>query len=351
MVALIMAGGTGTRFWPVSRRNRPKQFLKIAGEKSMLQLTVERLSGAVEPKDTYIVTAQSQAALVREHLPQLPQENIIIEPFGMNTAPCIGLSLAYLAHRIDPQESLIVLPADHVIKDTQAFLASLALAEQPASEGCLVTFGIVPDYPATGYGYIEAGEQLAPGILSVRRFKEKPDLETAREFLKQGNFFWNSGMFFWKYEAILQAYEQHLPNVTALLEEIRFLWKHKSTQASLVGIYARMPKVPVDIGIMEKAEKRAVIPVDYGWSDVGSWKALAEISPSDEEGNHVPGQHILIDAKRNYIKSDKFVSLIGVDDLVVIETDDAILVAARDRSEEVKAVVDRLAAEHKNELL
>jgi mannose-1-phosphate guanylyltransferase len=351
MVALIMAGGTGTRFWPVSRKSRPKQFLKISGDKSMIQLTVERVQGAVSMDKIYIVTAQSQVELVRQHLPALPVENIIIEPFGMNTAPCIGLSLAYLHGRIAPDESILVLPADHVIKDKEKFLASLKTAEQPAAEGNLVTFGIVPDYPATGYGYIEAGEQQAEGIFSVKRFKEKPDLETAQAFLQQGNFFWNSGMFYWKYDVIYQAFEEYLPQVASLLEEIRFIWKHQGAQANIVDIYAKMPKLPIDIGIMEKAEKRSVIPVDYGWSDVGSWKALADISSTDENGNYLPGKHIALDAKNNYINSDKFVSLIGVDNLVVIETEDAILVTTKDRSEDVKKVVDTLAAEKQDNLL
>ena len=351
MVALIMAGGTGTRFWPVSRKSRPKQFLKIAGEKSMLQLTVERLKGAVDMRDTYIVTAQSQVELVREHIPQLPLENIIIEPFGMNTAPCIGLSVAYLVDRIAPDESIMVLPADHVIQNIQAFLDSLKAAEQPSAEGYLVTFGIVPDYPATGYGYIEAGEQLSEGVYEVLRFKEKPDLQSAEAFLKQGNFYWNSGMFYWKHDVIYKAFEQYLPQLSRLLEEIRFVWKHGNAQTEIVDIYAKMPRLPIDIGIMEQAAKRVVIPVDYGWSDVGSWKALADITPADENGNIIPEKNFALDAKGNYIISDKFVSLIGVENLIVIETEDAILVSAKDRSEDVKKVVDSLAASKQDNLL
>jgi mannose-1-phosphate guanylyltransferase len=351
MIALIMAGGSGTRFWPLSRRNRPKQFLKIAGEKSMLQLTVERLADAVQINDIYIVTAQSQVELVKEHLPLLPVENIIIEPFGMNTAPCIGLSLAYLSHKVAPNESILVLPADHVIKNTELFLESLKQAEAPAQEGYLVTFGIVPDYPATGYGYIEAGEKLADGIYNVKRFKEKPDIETAKGFLKHGSFYWNSGMFYWKYETICKAFEQHLPQMASLLEEIRFAWKHKGLNANIVDIYSRMQKIPIDIGIMEQAEKRAIIPVDYGWSDVGSWKALADISPADANGNFIQDKHFALDSKGNYINSDKFVSLIGVDNLVVIETDDAILIASKERSEDVKKAVDKLTADKDDNLL
>ncbi len=351
MIALIMAGGTGTRFWPVSRKSKPKQFLKIAGDKSMIQLTVERLQGAVEDKYIYIVTAQSQAALVREHLPQLPAENIIIEPFGMNTAPCIGLSLAYLYDRISHDESIVVLPADHVIRDTGQFLESLKQAEQPAAEGYLVTFGIVPEYPATGYGYIEAGKKYSDDTFHVKQFKEKPDIETATGFLKQGNFYWNSGMFYWKFDTIYKAFEEHMPQISALLEEIRFIWKHQNIQAGIADVYVKMPRTPIDIGIMEKAEKRAVIPVDYGWSDVGSWKALADISPTDENGNFIGKKNLVIDAKNNYIKTDKFISLIGVDNLVVIETDDAILISSKERSEDVKKVVDTLTAEKQDNLL
>lgn len=351
MKALIMAGGTGTRFWPVSRKSRPKQFLKIAGEKSMLQLTVERLSGAVDIDNIYIVTAQSQAELVREHLPYLPQDNIIIEPFGMNTAPCIGLSLAYLEGRIAPDESMLVLPADHVIQDVPTFLDSLKKAEQPAQAGYLVTFGIVPDYPATGYGYIEAGSSQAEGIFEVTRFKEKPDLKTAEAFLQQGNFFWNSGMFFWRFDVISKAFAQYLPELNRLLDNIREVWKEQGVKADISDIYQKMPRLPIDIGIMEKAAKRVVIPVDYGWSDVGSWKALADISPSDANGNHLPQKNFALDAKGNYIISDKFVSLVGVDNLVVIETEDAILVTSKDRSEDVKKVVDSLAAAEQENLL
>lgn len=351
MIALIMAGGTGTRFWPVSRKNKPKQFLKIAGDKSMIQLTVERLQNTLDITMIYIVTAQSQVDLVREHLPQLPLENIIIEPFGMNTAPCIGLSLAYLHDRINHEESIVVLPADHVIKDTDKFLASLQQAERPAEEGYLVTFGIIPDYPATGYGYIEAGDKYSEDTFHVKQFKEKPDIETASEFLKQGNFYWNSGMFYWKFDTIYRAFEEYMPQVSSLLEEIRFIWKHQSVKSSIVDVYTQMPRVPIDIGIMEKAEKRAVIPVDYGWSDVGSWKVLADISPTDENGNFIGQENLVFDAKNNYINTDKFISLIGVDNLVVIETDDAILITAKERSEDVKMIVDTLTAEKQDNLL
>jgi mannose-1-phosphate guanylyltransferase len=346
-----MAGGSGTRFWPLSRKSKPKQFLQIRGEQSMLQLTVQRLLGRIEISDIYIVTAASQVALVREHLPLLPAENIIIEPFGMNTAPCIGLSLAYLKSRIAGNESIVVLPADHVILDTEGFLDSLQKAEQPAAEGNLVTFGIVPDYPATGYGYIEAGAQASEGVYDVVRFKEKPDLETAKGFLAQGNFYWNSGMFYWKLDTIWQAYQAHLPAVVSLLEEIMQVWEEHGTGADIGAMYARMPRTPVDIGIMEPAAGRAVIPVNYGWNDVGSWKALADITPADEAGNSITGKSFVLDSAGNFVSSHKFVSLIGVQNLCIIETEDAILITTKDKSEDVKKVVDNLAASKQEELL
>lgn len=351
MVALIMAGGSGTRFWPASRAACPKQFLRVAQDRSMLQWTFDRLTPLVPPKRVYVVTAGAQAELVREHLPQLPPENVIIEPFGMNTAPCIALSLAVLERLYGPEESMIVLPADHVILDRQAFLDSLRLAESVAAGGALVTFGIVPEYPATGYGYIEAGDEVRPGVREVRRFKEKPDLHTATQFLAQGNFYWNSGMFCWTLSAIRDAFIQHLPQALAVASEVAGLRETQAPESAIAGAYGRMPRTPVDIGIMEPSANRAVIPVAYGWSDVGSWKALADISASDDDLNsfQVPG--FALEARDNFIYSKKFVALIGVRDLCVVETDDAILVTSKSRSEEVKSVVEHLQKNHKDELL
>ncbi|MCK4694890.1 MAG: mannose-1-phosphate guanylyltransferase, partial [Candidatus Cloacimonetes bacterium] len=256
MIALIMAGGVGTRFWPLSRNSKPKQFLKILSEKSMLQITVDRLLPKIRMEDIYVVTAQSQVELTKKHLPQLPEENIIIEPFGMNTAPCIALSAQYLARRYDKSEKMIVLPADHLIAHREDFLASLEVGKDSAELDNLVTFGIKPDYPATGYGYIEAGREIEKGMFYVKRFKEKPDLETAKTFLKAGNFFWNSGMFMWKIETILKAYHDYLPKVTEVLKKIETKWNLEGLSVDISDEYREMPKVPVDIGIMEKAEKR-----------------------------------------------------------------------------------------------
>ena len=346
-----MAGGIGTRFWPLSRETNPKQFLNIVSDKSMIRMTVERLLSKIKMEDIYIVTARSQVSLIKEHLQELPDENIIIEPFGMNTAPCIALSAQYLTRKRDKNEVMIVLPADHLIRDRDDFLSSLTMAEKSAENDFLVTFGIKPGYPATGYGYIEAGEKCDKDCFLVKQFKEKPDLETAKEFLESGNFFWNSGMFMWKIETILKAYKNYLPKVTQILEKIDDKWNLEGLSVDISDEYAEMPKVPVDIGIMEKAEKRVVIPVDYSWSDVGSWKALYDISEKDENNNVLKCENEIIDSTGNYVNSNKFVSLIGVKNLVVVDTEDALLIADKDHSEDVKKIVEKLKDDERNELL
>jgi len=351
MIAVIMAGGAGTRFWPASRAALPKQFLPVLGDKSMIRLTFDRLTPFIAADRIFVVTAASQAELVKQHLPEMPSENIIIEPFGMNTAPCIALSVAYLERRYSSGETMLVLPADHYIQDTAAFLASLHLADHVAQQGSLVTFGIIPTYPATGYGYIEASQPIGDGVLSVSRFKEKPDYDTATFFLSKGNFYWNSGMFAWTLASIAQAFETHLPQALGVAREVCRLWDADADPALVNHAYGTMPRVPIDIGVMEPATNRAVIPVSYGWSDVGGWKALADLSPSDPAGNRFPAGGMAIDAANNYAYTDKYIAFIGVNDLCVIETPDAILVTPKDRGEEVKAIVDELKKQNKDDLL
>lgn len=351
MIAVIMAGGSGTRFWPASRAAEPKQFLRISGDKSMLQLTFDRLEPLIPAAKIYVVTAVAQAELVRAHLPQLPVENIICEPFGMNTAPCLALSVAKLAKLYPPTECMVVLPADHVIADSVTFLRSLEQGEKVAQTGALVTFGIVPEYPATGYGYIEMGEELSPGVFHVKQFKEKPDLATATSFLQQAKFLWNSGMFCWTLDSIRSAFELHLPQALQVAEETLTLQDQGAQAIEIENTYRKMPRVPVDIAILEQAANRAVIPVSYGWSDVGSWKALADISPADDALNHFPQGGFALDSKDNYVYANKFVALIGVDNLCIVETEDALLVTTRNQSEAVKNVVEFLKNQHKEELL
>jgi len=346
-----MAGGSGTRFWPKSRKNYPKQFLNVQGSTSMLQKTVQRLLSKIALHDVYIVTAANQVDLVKQHLPRLPEENIIIEPFGMNTAPCIALSLEYLKTRYADGEIMLVLPADHVVSDVHGFLASLNPAETEARKGRLITFGIEPDYPATGFGYIEAGKDIALQVKEVLRFKEKPDQATAEEFLQQGSFYWNSGMFCWSIQAISEAFKAHLPEVAKLSHKIADKWESEGFETDISELYKQMPRIPIDIGIMEKAEFRGIIPVNYGWSDVGSWKALADITPKGVGGNHFANGGFALSATGNYIDTKKWTAVIGLDNICIIETDDAILVCSKDKSEDVKKVVDYLTDRGDEKLL
>ena len=350
LIAVIMAGGSGKRFWPLSRQSNPKQFLRITSEMSMIQMTVDRLLGKIKLENIYIVTADSQKKLVKKHLPDLPIENIILEPQGMNTAPAIALSAAYLARKYKADDKIIVLAADHVIADVQGFIDSFEPAKKAAEDNNLVTFGIKPSYPATGYGYIEAGDKLEYGE-QVKSFKEKPDVKTAEKFLKSGNYYWNSGMFMWKIGTILSAYRSYLPKVDKLISKINHKWDKAGIRANISDLYSKMPKIPVDIGIMEQAEKRAVVSVDYGWNDVGSWKALADITQTDSNGNYSKNETEMLDSKNCFVFSEKFTALLGLENIVVVDTPDVLLVADKEKSEQVKDMVTALENQKKNQYL
>lgn len=341
MIGLIMAGGSGKRFWPLSRQKFPKQFLKITSDLSMIEMSFNRLLGKIKREDIYIVTAESQVELVKQNIPGISVENIIIEPQGMNTAPAIALSMKYLSDRYDKNEVVFIGGSDYEILDIKGFIDSLEPAEKSALQGNLVTFGVKPAYPSTGYGYVEGGEKTQFG-LKVKNFKEKPDEETAKEFLKAGNYYWNSGMFMWTLESISDAYNKYLPKVSQLTDEIGMLWGKNGYRVNISELYARMPKMPVDIGIMEQAENRIVIPVDYGWSDVGGWKALYDISKKDSNNNVMQCKSMSFDSFGNYINSNKYIAMIGVNNLVVVDTEDVLLIANIDKSENVKDVVSAL---------
>ena len=341
MIGLIMAGGVGTRFWPQSRKSNPKQFLSIVSEKSMLQMTVERLNQKIPFEKIFVVTSADQKPLVLEQIKEFNSENVIVEPFGMNTAPCIALSALYFEQRF-PYDSMLVVPADHLIEDEKKFWESVETATEAVKNNFLVTFGIRPTYPATGYGYIESERMVGDNTYSVKRFKEKPDLKTAKEFVDDGKFLWNSGMFLWRISSILQEFEKYLPNVVTLLSDIADKWDKDGIDADISEIYQKMPRLPIDIAIMEQAEKRAVIPVDYGWSDVGSWHALYDVSKKDKNDNVCNCKSTVIDSHNNLVFSKKHVALIDVEDLVIIETDDALLVSKKSTSEKVKDVVEKL---------
>jgi mannose-1-phosphate guanylyltransferase len=336
MIGLIMAGGSGKRFWPLSRQQFPKQFLKITSDISMIEMTFNRLLKKIKKNDIFVVTSKDQVRLINENIPSISDENVIIEPVGMNTAPAVALSMKYLAERYN--EVVFVGGADYNIRDLTGFIDSLEPAEKASLQGNFVTFGVKPEYPATGYGYVEAGNRVDFGF-KVKNFKEKPDEATAAAFLKAGNYYWNSGMFMWKLDTILEAYSKYLPKVYSLIEDIGNIWRAKGYGADIAELYSKMPKIPIDTGIMEQVENRIVIPVDYGWSDVGSWKSLYEISEKDSSGNVLKCDSFNIDSSCNYVNSVKYVALLGVKNLVVVDTKDVLLIADMDKSEKVKDIV------------
>lgn len=347
--AVILAGGTGSRLWPLSRQNWPKQFLTLDGDASLLQTTIDRLQGVVAPEHVLIVTQESHAKGEAYHalLPYLS----LFEPVGRNTAPAIALAAASLM-RQGEDPIMVVLPADHVIKDEAGFRARLKLAIAAADQGKLVTFGIQPVRPDTGFGYIKAHATDGAEVLRVERFTEKPSLEVAEQFLASGNYFWNSGMFVWRASVILSEIRAHLPAVYRVIQDIvAESGKAGDFQQAVERHFAAMPSVSIDYGVLEKSANVSLIPCDIGWNDVGSWHAVHEISAKDAEGNAVQGNVIAVDCKNSLIRSEqRLVAAIGLEDICVIETADAILVAKSDQTQKVREVVDALqqrgASEH-----
>lgn len=348
MIALIMAGGAGTRFWPLSTKERPKQFLYILGKRSMIQQTVDRILPLVDYKHIYVVTNKNQVKLVKEHLPQLPDENVIAEPVGRNTAPCIGLSAMLLQEKYSQDETMLVLPADHYIGKQDEFIEAMRSASEFAkNHHTLITFGIKPTFPATGYGYIESGLPLHSNefpIFTVKRFKEKPDYKTASTFLAKGNFYWNSGMFMWRLDAIINALKRLMPDLYSDLQKICRVWKNKD-ETQVRKIYEQLPKIPIDIGVMEKADNVAVVPLDIAWNDIGSWQAIYDMMPKDENRNVLSGKVKTLEAQSNYVYSSdakKLIALIGVEGLVVVDTGEALLICSRDYAQDVKKIAEGL---------
>ncbi len=345
-----MAGGIGTRFWPLSTKETPKQFLHILGQRSMIQQTVDRILPLVDHKDIYIVTNESQIGLVKEHLPELPEENIIAEPMGRNTAACIGLSAVLLEGKYEADETMLVLPADHYIGKPKLFRTIISQADSFVKEHKkLLTFGIEPTYPATGYGYIEFGKEIKKDpipIFAVKQFKEKPDTKTAEQFVKSGTFAWNSGMFLWRIDSINEAVENLMPSLNSSLNNIKDFWK--SDKHTVSKFYSELKSVPVDIGIMEKADNAVVVPISIDWNDIGSWQALDEMKQKHENGNYFEGNVLDIDAQNTYVYStdkNKKIALIDVDNLVIVDTEDSLLICKKDKSQKVKDIVERIKKE------
>ena len=345
---VIMAGGSGTRFWPLSREALPKQLLKIYGDDPLLKQTINRISILVPHDRIFIVTNRHHMDQIKYQIKDIDKVHFIIEPSAKNTAPAIGLA-AFELMAIDPQGIMCVLPADHIIKDEQMFSAAIRFASRVAEEGYLTTIGIKPNRPETGYGYIEAGNEIGISngngdlqVFNVKRFIEKPHIEKARRFFKEERFLWNSGIFVWKISTIIKELSKYLPSVFEALENV-YSGKHEDKNHGLKDAYAKIESVSIDYGVMEKSDRVAVIPVDLGWSDVGSWTALDEISPKDANGNIITGNVVDIDSKDSILyASDRLVATIGLKDMIVVDTADATLVCGKDRAQDVKKVVEEL---------
>ncbi|MBI5017668.1 MAG: mannose-1-phosphate guanylyltransferase/mannose-6-phosphate isomerase [Deltaproteobacteria bacterium] len=352
MRAIILAGGSGTRLWPLSREQFPKQFLPLVGEQSLLQDTVERVRPVVGD-DVLVVTTEESRFLVADQLRALglePEGRILCEPVGRNTAPAIGLA----AVTSDPGEVLLVLPSDHTIRDADAFRAALAAAAPVAAAGYLVTFGIAPSYPETGYGYIRLGPALpdAPAFREAAAFVEKPDRARAEEYLASGGYCWNSGMFAFRADAVLDELAAHAPAVRDGLEALRP--ELAAGRPVPRDLYEAMPSISIDYAVMERSRRVVVLPVEPGWSDLGSFSALFDVLDPDEEGNVVRmpagGQWVPVRSRKNLVSAGpKVVALVGIEDTLVVDTPDALLVCARERAQDVREVVNRLRAAGREE--
>lgn len=357
MYAVIMAGGSGTRFWPLSRRLRPKQFLSIGTERPLIVETVERLAPLVTAEQVMVVAGEHHAASIRRLLPELPDGALLVEPCARNTAPCIGLAALHIA-RTDPDAVMAVLPADHHIGDPDGFRRVMAAAAERAALGEIVTLGIRPTRPETGYGYIhyDRSDTCLSGqgveICTVNRFVEKPPRDVAERYLSDGGYLWNSGMFFFTAKRILADIERLLPGLHQALVRIGEAIGTDAYDAVLSAQFNAVNSVSIDYGVMEHAEQVRVVPADFGWNDVGHWAALADFAEPDRDGNVVTGDAILVDAANNIVHAGhRAVAIVGARDLVVVATEDAVLVCPRDRAQDVRRVVDQLKKAGRKELL
>ncbi len=348
ITAVIMAGGRGERFWPKSRIHLPKQFLSLTADKeTMIQKTVSRLLPLVDEADIFVVTNAQYADLVAEQLPQIPAENVILEPCGRNTAPCIALAAAVIEKKYGGEAMMLVLPSDHLIRYEDMYMDTLRQAIAVAESGQrLVTIGITPTYAETGYGYIqfERDESLGlPGVYQVSRFVEKPDLETANVYLASRRYLWNSGMFVWKTSTILSNLEKYMPEVYAGTHAIADHFGTDAFTKALEQGYPELESESIDFGVMEKADEIYTIPGSFGWDDVGNWLAVERINSTNELGNYVEGDVITIGTEHSTIcGKSRLIAAVGVENLIVVDTDDALLICAKDHTQDVKKVIENL---------
>ncbi|MBL8012296.1 MAG: mannose-1-phosphate guanylyltransferase/mannose-6-phosphate isomerase [Candidatus Omnitrophica bacterium] len=347
LYVVILAGGSGTRFWPSSRSALPKQFLSLVGNKTMLQETLSRMQSKVSGDQIYIVSNKRFAKIIEKQTKsyKVPKANILLEPSGKNTAPAIAWAASAIYHR-NPDAVMVVLPSDHLIQNQKSYAATLDEAVCLANEGYLVTLGIVPTRPETGYGYIKGKKTRGQGkdLYEVEQFVEKPNLAKAVEYLKTKKYYWNSGMFIWKAEVVLNEFRQYLP-------EIHNAFFKSHSQKAVEKFWDGLTGISIDYGIMEKAKRVAVVPADIGWSDVGSWEALWEVSSKDPQGNVLRGDVVTHASKDNLVFAEKrMVAVVGLQDVVVVETPDVLLVCHRKQSQEVKAIVDHLKEKKRREI-
>jgi len=353
LFVVIMAGGVGSRFWPRSKVRKPKQLIRIFGENTMIQDTVNRLDGFVKKENILVITNQVQKERVIEQLTDIPKENIIAEPFGKNTAACIGLA-SILIHKKSNNAVTIILPADHLIKDISSFQETIKKAASFAeSSNSLVTIGINPTRPETGYGYIQfIDQQIENDIYKVLTFAEKPNLSTAKRFVESGDFLWNSGMFIWKTSTILNEISIHLPELYEGLLKIEEVIDTESFEEVLTNVYGQLINVSIDYGIMEKSPNVYLTKGEFSWSDVGSWEEVFQLSDKDKNGNSEFGDVYSENTLDSYIFSPKkFTAVIGLENVIVIDTHDALLVCNRENAQDVKHIVDYLKMNKKDELI
>ena len=343
--AVVMAGGAGTRFWPMSRSHRPKQLLALGGtDEPLIAATVRRIRPLVAPERVLVVTSKHLVEQIAESLPELPRENILAEPIGRNTAPCVAWA-THVVRRRDPNAVLIVLAADHYIGDEAGYVETVKRATHVASEGEIVTVGIKPTRAETGYGYLELGEKIHDGVFKAARFVEKPNQERAKEFLSAGNYLWNSGMFFFRVDVMAREIEKQLPELDkGIAEYMHFVDEAGHSETAAKKMFAALPSISIDHGVMEKAARVMVVPGDFGWSDVGSWTTAWELAQKSAEGNSLSDFAVNVDAHNNFVRAPagKLIALVGVHDLVVVDTGDTLLVIPRERAQDVREVVERL---------
>jgi mannose-1-phosphate guanylyltransferase len=357
---VVMAGGSGTRFWPLSRRARPKQFLALAGDAPLLRATVDRLPPLADLRDVLVVCGPVHARAARRLLPELPKGNVLVEPCARNTAPCVGLAALHVAEK-DPAGVMVMLPADHHIGRPAAFRAALAAAAQVAAEGRIATVGIRPTRPETGYGYLHVGAPLAlekkprKGLepRAVQRFVEKPDEATAARYLASGDYLWNSGIFAFRADVILEEIRRAMPDLAHQLGEIGASMGTPGYAKALARAFPACPAVSIDYGVMEKSDRIAVVPAEFGWSDVGSFAALPEVRKRDRQGNVAEGEALVFDGKDNVVLASgrRPVAVIGLDDVIVVDAGDAVLVCRKDRAQDVRKAVDELNRRGRDEVL